>query len=367
MIEYKREMVIAVILAVTLVTSLALISSYFFQQTQPPTPPPSTPTITPTPTPRPRPTPPPAFFPKADIDSAEGFSYVTMESQWHISKVLVLHPGGSGTIPVTLTSESDDQLALTLSIEPGGLGDARLFKGIRFTFSPTFISLKPGGTANSILRVEVEPDAPTGFYGAGVLVSTEEFGLSSSEAYFELLILPYTPSYLFYIYPPIPLPLTTSEGGETPPPTPSPSPLETPTPAPTPVPTPAPTPPPFYPSPPPPLPPPTIEVEAGGEVHIIFGIQTFSEDPGLPVELNYTYDSKPAGSLPRGVSADLVSNPLQVVRWPIEERFYLLTLSASPDAPEGTSKIVVTGSVGSSGCVGSYIFEKSFYLLTKGS
>jgi len=357
MSEYKREIVIAVVLAVILVASIALVSSYFFQQTQPPIPPPPTPMPTPVPTPVPTlgPAPPPAFHVKADLDSAQGFSYVTKESQGHISKVLVLPPGGSGTIPVTLTSKSDDHLAITLSIEPEGVGDARLFKGIRFTFSPTFISLKPGETTKSVLKVEVEPSAPTGFYGPSVLGSTEEIGLSSSEAYFNLLILPYTPSYLFYIYsiPPGPPPLPTPEGEETPPPTPPPSPPETTTPVPT--------PPTVSPSPPTLPPPPTIEVETGGEVYVMFGIETFSEDPGLPVQLNYTYNSKPAGSLPSGVSADLVSNPLQVVRVPIEERFYLLTLSAGPDASEGTYEIVVTGSVG------SYTFERSFYLLVKSS
>ena len=338
MSEYRRKIVIAGVLAVILVASLALVSAYFFQQTQPPIPPPlptPTPTPTPAPTPTPHPAPPPEFTIKAGLEPSEGalgFNYTPIESQGFISKILVLPPGGSGTIPVTLVSKSDKDYAITLYIEPEGLGDARLFRGIRFTFSPTSMLLRAGGTESSLLKIKVDPDAPTGFYGPSVGGRTEEFGLSSSESYFNLLVLPYTPSYAFYIYaqPPGPAPIPT------PPPTPTPT-------------------------QPPAPPPPTIDVKTGDKVHVMFGIQTFSDDPNLPIQFNYTYNSKPAGSLPSEVSANLVSNPLQVVRVPIEERFYMLTLSAGPDAPEGTYEIVVTGSVG------SYTFERAFYLVVKGS
>ena len=251
-----------------------------------------------------------------------------MESQGFISKILVLPPGGSGTIPVTLVSESDEDYAATLYIEPEGLGDARMYRGIRFTFSPTSMLLRAGGTESSILKVEVDSTAPTGFYGGSVGMRFGDGGaLSGGEAYFNLLILPYTPDYAFYIY-------AEPQG---------------PTPLPTPAPTPVPQPPTVTPPTPTILQPPTIVVKAGGRLHVLFVIQTFSEDPNLLIQLNL-------GSTPSGISRELLRDPVQVVRVPIEERLYMLVLTVSPDVAAGTHKITVTGNVG------TYSFERAFYL-----
>jgi hypothetical protein len=55
----------------------------------------------------------------------------------------------------------------------------------------------------------------------------------------------------------------------------------------------------------------------------------------------------------------MLSNPLKVVRVP-EEKFYMLKLSASPGAPEGIYKMLVTGNMG------SFSFERSFNLVVNG-
>jgi len=209
---YGKKLLVSAVLAIVIVLGLAfsaLLAPSLISPTQ-------TPEVTPIPTPHP--IPPPAFFIKADIDSAKGFNYTTMESQGFISKILVLPPGGSGTIPVTLVSEEDKDYAATLYIEPEGLGEARMYRGIQFTFSPTSMLLKAGGTESSILKVEVDPNAPTGFYGGSVGMRFDDRGaLSGGEAYFNLLILPYTPDYAFYIYAepqePAPLPTPTPYAG----------------------------------------------------------------------------------------------------------------------------------------------------------
>jgi hypothetical protein len=82
------------------------------------------------------------LFIEVDFNSAEWFNYTEMEMQGEISRISILSLGGSGTIPLALISKSDNDNEITLYIEPEGLWDARLFRGIRFTFSPTYMFLK---------------------------------------------------------------------------------------------------------------------------------------------------------------------------------------------------------------------------------
>jgi len=304
---YKNEILISVILIILIVTFPAVVISQ-----------------------------PAPIYPRlsiiADINSAKNFSYVTKQIDNYTSKVLVIPPGSSGTIPVTLIQITNRTYELPYGLEelyihPVGV-EERLFewKGIQFNFTPNRVSPKPYEEIKSVLKLEVEPNAPTGFYTADVSINccvfygintTFDFPMDNST--FDFLILPYTPSYLFYIY-------ASSSHIST-----SSSELST----------------------------PTIKVDVGREAYVMFGIYPTPKDTDSIAYFDYTYNSKPWGSMPSGVGVTMLSNPLQVTRLP-EEKFYTLKLSASPSASEGVYKMLVTSNVG------SFVFERLFYLVVSG-
>lgn len=353
MSEYKSEMVIAVILAVILVASIALVSSYFFQQTQPPIPTPTpTPTLTPSPTPTPTPipapspAPPPPFTVVADYSSTEGFdvSLGSLPGEFNIT-ILRLPVGGSGTVPITLSSTSDEDLTVSLSIEPiYGLASPE-DGGVSFIFTPNPVALKAGQRAYSTLKVQVVADAPTALYSMPLRGKVGD--LLSYARGFYLFVSPYSPSYTFIIHalpetPEItPAPMPTPTPGATPTlPTPSPTPMPTPTPRRGPTYTPE---------------TPKIEIQLGKTVHIMFIITTPTEDPSLSISISLGA----VGPLPPGISWVVIPDPLEVVPHPTY-RVYIMSLTASPDALEGTYNVFGWGNVD------SYRLESAFYLTVKG-
>lgn len=355
---YRREMVLAVVLAVILVASLALASNYFFPQTQPPIPTPApsptpTPTLTPsptsTPTPKPvptSPTPPPPFTVVANYTSADGFdiSFGSLPGEFNVT-MLRLPAGGSGTVPITLSSTSDEDLMVSLVIEPiYGLAPPE-DGGVSFTFTPNPVVLKAGQRAYSTLKAQVAPDAPTALYTMPLRGKVGE--LVSYARGFHLLVSPYSPSHTFIVHA---LPETPET---TPAPTPTPTPGATPTspPPPTPVPTPTPRRGPTY------TPEtPKIEIQAGKRVHIMFVITTPTVDPNLSISISLGA----VGPTPPGISWEVIPDPLEVVPHPTY-RVYIMSLTASPDALEGTYNVFAWGNVD------SYRFERAFYLVVKGS
>jgi len=305
----RLRVAVAVILLAIVLVALAV---YF---STPPTPSPTpemTPTI-PTPTPIPHPAPPP---PKLNITanfaSSEGFNLTKIESQGSLFPfpILVLRPGGSGSIPITLISTGDEDYTVSLLVSLAG--ENPKFEGVRCTLSQTTLSVKAGTKVSSILSIEVDSDAPTALYCPSVDAHVEGF-VSMPTAPLFLLVYPHTPSYAFRVYVPTP-------GA----PTPLPPPGITPTPTETPI--------------------PDITAEPGGTEYIMFYIDKGTDDPTVQVKLNLTHDS---GPLPSGIRTEVVFNPLEVVPAPTYDSVIMLTLTAAADVPEGTYRMIATITVGS--------------------
>jgi len=305
----KRRLLIALVVVAVIVIALA----YVVQTATPPTPSP-TPEVTPIPTPIPTVTPTLGPRPKlnmtAGFASLEGFSLTKLQFQSYPVQVqsfpypvLVLRPGGSGSIPITLISTDDRDYTVSLDIGFGALPGK--FEAVRYIFSATTLNLKAGAEVNSILSMEVDSDAPTAYYELLIYAHIKEWGGSIGMLLFDLLIYPYAPSYAFHIRAP--------EPGE---------------PAPTPI----------------PFPPPTIAVKPGEAAYIMFDIYKGTSDPTLQVKIDLTHNS---GSLPSGISAKFASDPLKVVPVPAWESVIMLTLTAAEDVPEGTYRMIATITVGS--------------------
>ena len=308
----RLRIAVAVILLAIVIIALAVYLA------TPPTPT-STPMPTPTPAP-PTPTSGPAPLPKlnmsADFASLKGFNVTEMEFQGSLFPVLVLPPGGSGSIPITLISTGDENY--TVSLDIGLAGENPKFEGVRYIFSPSTLNLNAGAKASSILSIEVDSDAPTAYYSLINRAHIKEWGGSIGMTFFDLLICPYTPSYAFMIIAPTP-------GA------PQPTPIGTPPPELT----------------------PTIAVKPGETVYIMFDIDKGTPDPTVQVRIDLSHDS---GSLPPGIGAKFISNPLKVVPAPTYGSLIMLTLTAAEDVPEGTYKMIAKISVG------SYTTERSFDL-----
>jgi len=309
---YRKELVVSAVLAIIIVIGLGSFAQ-FAPQLISPTP---TPVPMPTPTPTPMPTVTPTLGPRPKLNmtagfaSLEGFSLTKLQFQsYPVSvqsfpyPVLVLRPGGSGSIPITLISTDDRDYTVSLDIGFGVLPGK--FEGVRYVFSPTTLNLKAGKEVNSILSIEADLDAPTAYYELIIYTHIKEWGGSIGMPLFDLLIYPYTPSYAFHIRAP--------EPGE---------------PAPIPI----------------PFPPPTIAVKPGETVYIMFDIYKGTSDPTVQVKIDLTYNS---GSLPSGISAKFTSDPLKVVPVPAWESVIMLTLTAAEDFPEGMYRMIATITVGS--------------------
>jgi len=308
----KRRFLVALVPVAVIVIALA----YWVQIATPPTP-----TLTPEVTPAPIPAPPgPELNARADFASSKGFNVAWMESQGSVFPFLVLPPGGSGSIPITLLSTGNEDYNVFLAVSLAG--ENPKFEGVTCNLSKSTIEIKAGAEVNSILSIEVDLDAPAALYTPSV--DAHVAGYTAMPTFpFLLLIYPYTPSYAFQIYAPTP-------GAPEPLPTPG-----------------APPPTPIIPIIP------NISVKPGETLHIMFYTDKMTDDPAVLVNLNLTYDS---GPLPQGMGAEVIYNPLKVTPVPTHDSLIMLTLTAAADVPEGTYRMIATISVG------SYTTERSFDL-----
>lgn len=330
--EYKRETILAVVFALILVMLLAGASYYLFPPEIAPYPsavPTATllpvPTITPapTPTPLPIPTPLPTPMPRpmptpllpsieVDVVSIEGFNYTEMGDGF-LEKVLVLRPGTSGNITLNVRSHYNESCEVSLGLEYVGF---RGWDGVNYKFYPPTLKLPPEGATTSILTLEADSNASSNLILHPTLcIQLEEFqGAYGTYLDLNILVFPVTPSYIFYIFAEEPLPLPTPPTGEATPPPPFPLPNPTPT-------------------APPPLEP-EIQVEKGGETHILFYMLTQLENPSLTLDLTYQ-----SGPLPKGIKAETTLDPIKAVQHPLTTKSLLLKLAIDSKTPEGTYDI----------------------------
>jgi len=313
---YGKKLLVSAVLAIVIVLGLAFSALLAPSLISPTTTPEATPIPTPKPTVTPTLGPRPKLDLRAGFTSLEGFNLTEMQFQTHPSSpypVLVLRPGESGSIPITLISTDDRDY--TVSLEIGLAAVPGKFEGVRYVFSPAALNLKAEAEVNSILSIEADSDAPTAYYEFLIYAHVKEWGGRMIISDFGLLIYPYTPSYAYHLIAPTP--------GE---------------PAPTPIIT---------------MPPLTIAVKPGGTVYVMFDIDKGTSDPTVQVKIDLTHNS---GSLPSGISAKFISDPLMVVPAPTFESVIMLSLTAAEDTPEGTYRMIATISVG------SYTFQIPFDL-----
>ncbi len=304
--KYMKAFAVVVVLIVVIVLALG-VSIYLFP---PPTP---TPTPTPSPTPTPGPKPPLKFRYGVESASSAGFNRTTSEFQGDATPVLVLPPGGSGTIPVKLSSTGGEDYTISLSTYLAGETGVG-FEGVTYTFSPSTISLKAGDQVESILTIDVDSEAPTAYYETSIMANAEEGGSGIGEEYhFHILVSPYTPTYIYRLHVPTP-------GAPLPTPGPT-APTETPLPG--------------------------FELVAGEKISFMFFILNIHE----PIDLDVTS--------PPELGFDIVSDPIESVPRPKEDKIYLLTITTNPDISEDTYKMTVTGNTG------SYTFEWAFHISVK--
>jgi len=311
---YRKELIVGAVLAIVIVIALGGFAQFAPQLISPtPTP---TPYPTPMPTPTPGPAPPPKLNMSADFASLKSFNVTQRESQGSLYPVLVLPPGGSGSIPIRLVSTGDEDYTISLDIGLSGVDPK--FRGVRYVFSPSTLKLKAGGEVNSILSIEADPDAPYILYDPSISARIEEWerGGSIGMSFFDLLIYPHTPLYAYEIFAPTPGAPEPSPGGE-----------------------------------PPILPPPTVSVKPGEKLYIMFDVHKGTPDPSIQVKLSLTHDS---GSLPSGIGAEF--NTLEPASTPSYQSVIILALTTTEDVREGKYRMVSTISVG------SYTTERAFDL-----
>jgi len=285
--EYKREAILAVILAVVIVVAIGG-ASYYLTTIPKPSPTPTLPTPAPTPTSTTSPAIPPKvpslpFEFESNLDSSVGFNVTRGDLMGFEASLLVLSPGGSGSIPYVLTSYSGEGINVSLSIEVNPVffqGATATMEGIKLSFSPSTLTLKAGEMRDAIVTVEVEPDATTGLFIVDTYAVTER--LTYGAGGFHLLISPYVPSYTFWIQ--------EARGLETPQPYPTPAPTPSPTATSAPIPT-------YIPGEIP-----SIELRIEGEVYVMFVVETYSGEQTMPIEMNISYNSRSPGTLPPGMS-----------------------------------------------------------------
>lgn len=350
--EHKRGITLAVCFALILVTLLAGASYYLLppEGMPPPSPAPTpipttTPTPIPMPTPIPTPTPIPGpgpnfpVFPAIEVKvlSLEGFGYTEM-GDGAPEKVPVLRQGTSANITLALLSYDEKSHNVSLSFNVAG--EPKDIEGVKCEFHPLTLNLPPKGKAISILTLNAAADASNGLYLPMLGVYVEGFGEYETSMNFYILVFPYAPSYIFYIF-----------AEELPTPTPPPATNFTPPPYPTPIPTPPPYPTPI-PTPSSSLPwEPEIQVKKGGEARILFYILTEIQSPTLT--LNLTFNSSP---LPEGIKAETTPNPIKAAPYPLTVRSLLLTLTVDSKTLEGKYDITAK-------CIVSQItYERVFHL-----
>lgn len=256
------------------------------------------------------------FDARPDFASSKGFGLTWIENILH--PVLVLPPSGSGFIPITLILFSGLDCTLSLDIRLAGWPNPE-FKGVRYAFSPSVLSIKAQGNATSILSIEVDSNAPTAFYDLYIGAHVEGIGVRCESAFplCDLLIYPYMPSWGFHVIGPLP----GVWGTQT-----APAYIET---------------------------VPQIAVRPGEAVYIVFRTDKRTSVTHEPAEVNLDLTSD-HGSLPSGVDGEFDS--VQVAPSP-DETVIILTLTTTTDVPQGTYRMVTTIKMG------SYTTQRAFDLV----
>lgn len=267
-----------------------------------------------------------------ELNQSRGFGSSLMVAGENSSPMVVLPPGGSGTIPFTLSSPVNVSFTVSLSMY---LGSENLTeKGVHFSISPANFTVNPGQQAASTLTITVDQDAPSAYYSPTIAIQTNRQSSATGEPYVgggpvgipSLLIAKYVPSCLYLVneqeIPSNVLVMNTPSSG----------------PATWPM---------FVPSPY--LLPkvPTIQLSPEQTTTVLFGcfsIGSFNATGQLnavasdPLRMNVT--------APEGLTAEFLDNPADIF-WSGNANIYSVTVTATPSLASGTYQVNGQASLGS--------------------
>ncbi len=155
------------------------------------------------------------------LNSSVGFNSTFMFTHSLLSTLYVLPPGGTGTIPFSVYSPANVPFNVSFSTYLDS-PDAKDY-GLRFSFSPSNLTVNPGEHNSSVLTATASREMPNVFYLGSVGIETDK----EQSPYFigggavnipALLIANATPACIYYINgfdlaPPITLPITVHPQG----------------------------------------------------------------------------------------------------------------------------------------------------------
>jgi hypothetical protein len=195
--EKKKKIVLAAI-ALLLVASVLTLLVFaeihdfaFLPNSQTPTPP-MTPMLWP-------------VLSNVELNVSQGFGSSFMVAGENSSPMVVLPPGGGGTIPFTLSSPVNVSFTVSLSMYLGSENETA--NGVHFNISPANFTVNPGQQVTSTLTITVDQDAPQAYYSPLIAIETNRQSSATGDPYVgggpvaipSLLISNYVPACLYIV------------------------------------------------------------------------------------------------------------------------------------------------------------------------
>jgi hypothetical protein len=253
---------------------------------------------------------------QVELNSSEGFNSSILVVAYSNDTLFVLPPGGTGTLPFSVSSTANETFNVSLHVS---LGQNAQSYGVHFSVFPSNFTISPGQQTLSVLTVAADIDAPAAFYSLGVGIQTdlEDTGEGAVTVPW-LLVADFTPSCIYFLNKP----------QELNPPVGIPTPEYTPG-----------------------IPKlsvvPTINLAPGEKTMFLFS---------CPAQENFSLNA----TAPAGLSAEFSPAPLDIIfSYTTERKMYALTVTADTNISSGIYKLNMKGSLGSN------LFEGSFYVAVK--
>jgi hypothetical protein len=265
-----------------------------------------------------------------ELNQTQGFGFSYLVAGQNSSPMLVLPPGGSGTIPFTLSSPINEPLQVSLNIKKGSENATNSTSSVHFNISPANFTINPGQQASSTLTITVDQDALSAYYSPFIAIETNH---QNSAPYVgggpvdipSLLIANQVPSCLYLVneqlIPSDVLVMNTPSSGVATWPMFVPSPYVLPN-------------------------VPSINLSPGQTTSVLFGCFKTNSSPSPfqsivteadPLNMNVT--------TPRGLTAEFFTTPTNIV-WGSTQRIYSVTVMASSSLTQGTYQVKGQASLG---------------------
>ena len=107
-----------------------------------------------------------------ELNQSQGFGFSQMVHGETSSPMVVLPPGGSGTIPFTLSSPVNVPFQVSLSMYLGSENATNATPGVHFNIFPANFTVNPGQQVTSTLTITVDRDAPSAYCSPVIAIET---------------------------------------------------------------------------------------------------------------------------------------------------------------------------------------------------